>query len=60
MAGTRAGGLKAAETLKKKDEDHFRKIGSQGGKNNTANLFKPGSRRAKQLGRLGGLKSKRA
>lgn len=51
MAGTRAGGLKAAATLKAKDKKHFAKIGGKGGRNGTGTGFASNPDLAKVAGK---------
>lgn len=68
MSGNKAGGLKAAATIKAKDPDHYRRIGSMGGKNGTTGGFASdvvgkdgfnGWERARWAGAIGGRKSRR-
>lgn len=69
MSGTRKGGLKSAETNRKKyGKDFYREIGRKGGKNGhtggfgSLNVGKDGLtgvERAKKCGAIGGYKSKR-
>lgn len=60
MVGTRAGGLKAAQTNKERHgEDFFRNIGAKGGRNGHTGGFASDPERAKEAGRRGGLKSRR-
>lgn len=69
MSGTREGGLKAAETNKKKQgADFYARIGSKGGKNSTTGGFASGivgkdgltgPERAKVAGAKGGKISRR-
>lgn len=58
MPGTRAGGLKAAKTLKKKDPNHFKKAGAIGGaargKKGMAVLMEQDPAKAKELMSKGG------
>ena len=61
MPGTTSGAKRAAETLKKKDPNFYRKVGSIGGR---ARHVKPrgfaaNPDLAQTAGRLGGLKSRR-
>lgn len=59
MAGVRAGGLKAVETLKEKyGEDYFSKIGRKGGKAHGKGGFNDRSL-ARRAGAKGGRISKR-
>lgn len=53
------GSKKAAQTLKAKDPDYFRKLGAKGGRANPKK-FEKGSERAREAGRAGGLKRKRS
>lgn len=69
MSGTKAGGLKSAETNRKKyGEDFYREIGRKGGRNGCTGGFGSlkvgkdgltGAERASKYGAIGGLKSKR-
>ena len=72
MAGTKAGSIKAQNTMRKKlgdnYHDFFRTIGKKGGQNGHTGGFKTnirdkngltGFERAKIYGRIGGLKSRR-
>ena len=64
MAGTRAGGLKAAATNKAKyGKGFYSRIGKKGGRNGRIGGFYNNSELAKNAGRkggkIGGLKSKR-
>lgn len=60
MPGTRAGGLKAAATVKKRfGNDHYQKIGSNGGKKSRGGGFEADNTMASLAGKLGGLKSRR-
>ena len=60
MAGTTAGGQKAAETNKKKYGDGFyARIGQKGGRNGHTGGFAANQELAKIAGRKGGLISKR-
>ncbi len=60
MAGTKAGGLKAARTNKlRHGKDFYASIGRKGGKNGTTGGFAANRELAKKAGRIGGLKSKR-
>ena len=68
MAGTKAGGAKAAATNKKNDPDFYRKIGAIGGKISTTGGFASlkvgadgltGLERAKVAGTVGGRVSRR-
>jgi general stress protein YciG len=62
MAGTKAGGMKAAALNLAKDPDFYKKIGSRGGKNGTTGGFgngEAGRELAKRAGKLGGTISRR-
>ncbi len=60
MAGTKAGGIKAALTNKQRHgKDFYAKIGKKGGQNGTTGGFAANRELAKKAGRIGGLKSKR-
>lgn len=60
MAGTRAGGLKAAKTNRVKNgPDFYARIGRKGGKNGHTGGFASNPDLARIAGRKGGLKSKR-
>lgn len=60
MAGTKAGGLKAAETNKRlRGEDFYREIGRIGGKNGHTGGFAANRVLASLAGRKGGQMSKR-
>lgn len=60
MAGTKAGGMKAAETNKKRyGKDFYKKIGSVGGKKSTTGGFAANPELAREAGRKGGKISKR-
>ena len=60
MAGTKAGGLKAAKTNKEKYGDNFyREIGAKGGKNGYTGGFAANPELARLAGAKGGRKSKR-
>jgi len=59
MVGTRAGGIKAAETNRRKHgEDFYNRIGRQGGKNGNTGGFAANRELARIAGRKGGLKSR--
>lgn len=56
MAGSKGGGLKAAETNKKLyGKDFYQKIGTIGGKKSRGGGFTKTSRRAQIAGMIGGL-----
>lgn len=60
MAGTPAGGQKAAQTnIKKHGEDFYKRIGKKGGQNGHTGGFASNPELAKIAGRKGGKKSKR-
>lgn len=60
MAGTKKGGLKAAETNKAKfGSDFYAEIGRKGGRNGHTGGFAANPELARIAGRKGGLKSKR-
>lgn len=60
MPGTKAGGLKAAETNKRlRGENFYREIGSKGGKNGHTGGFAANPELARLAGAKGGRKSKR-
>lgn len=60
MAGTRAGGLKAAKTNRiKNGPDFYSRIGRKGGKNGHTGGFATNPDLARIAGRKGGLKSRR-
>lgn len=60
MSGTKAGGIKAAITNKKRQgEDFYKRIGSKGGQNGHTGGFYNNPELARRAGRIGGLKSKR-
>ena len=59
MAGTREGGLRAAQTNKERyGADHFKKIGALGGKKSTKGGFAANRELAREAGRKGGLAKK--
>lgn len=60
MAGTKAGGLAAAETNKKKHgPDFYKRIGSQGGKSGHTGGFFANRELASEMGKIGGSISRR-
>lgn len=60
MAGTREGGLKAAETNRKRHGKNFyQRIGQVGGSNGNTGGFASNPELAKVAGRIGGLRSRR-
>lgn len=60
MAGTRAGGLKAARTnIKTHGRDFYAEIGRKGGRNGHTGGFAANPELAKIAGAIGGRKSKR-
>ena len=60
MPGTKNGGIKAAETNKKRDGKSFYvRIGAMGGKKSTGGGFAANPELAREAGRKGGLKSRK-
>lgn len=59
MAGTRAGGKKAAAKNLAKDPDFYRKIGQRGGRNGTTGGFAANPELARIAGAKGGRISRR-
>ena len=60
MPGTKAGGLKAAETnVKRHGSDFYKKIGAKGGAAGHTGGFQKGSQATRDAGRKGGIKSRR-
>ena len=59
MAGTKAGGQKAAAKNLAKDPNFYSKIGAVGGKNGRTGGFAANPDLAREAGRKGGLKSRR-
>lgn len=60
MAGTKAGGLKAAATNKTRHgKDFYARIGAKGGTLGTTGGFAANRELARAAGRIGGLKSRR-
>lgn len=59
MSGSVSGGLSAAATIKKRDPDHFQRIGAMGGKKGRTGGFYADRKLAHTAGRKGGAKSKR-
>lgn len=59
MAGTRIGGLKAAEKNIAKDPDFYKKIGKKGGESGNTGGFAGNSEAARKAGIKGGKKSVR-
>ena len=60
MSGTKAGGIKAAATNKKRNgEDFFKRIGAIGGRNGHTGGFASSHELAVEAGRKGGRVSKR-
>lgn len=59
MAGTKAGGRKAAEANLKRDPDFYKKIGSKGGSNGHTGGFAADRDLAIRAGRIGGRISRR-
>ena len=59
MAGTRAGGLKAAAKNLANDPDFYKKIGARGGKNSNTGGFAANPELAREAGAKGGRISRR-
>jgi uncharacterized protein len=60
MAGTKQGGLRAAQTnIDKYGKDFYANIGAMGGKASNTGGFAANRELAKEAGRKGGLKSRR-
>jgi len=59
MAGTKAGGIKAAMKNKAKDPNFYARIGAVGGRNSNTGGFAANRDLARQAGRKGGLISRR-
>lgn len=60
MAGTKKGGMKAAETNKSRyGSDFYKKIGKVGGQKSTTGGFAANPELAREAGRKGGKKSRR-
>lgn len=59
MAGTKAGGLKAAQKNKERDPDFYAKIGAIGGRKGKTGGFFANRELARIAGRKGGLISRR-
>ena len=59
MAGTKAGGIKAAAKNLARDPDFYAKIGKIGGRNGTTGGFAENRERARWAGQIGGRKSRR-
>lgn len=60
MAGTKAGGIKAAQTNKvRHGSDFYQKIGTKGGKNGRTGGFYANRELARRAGAIGGKKSRR-
>lgn len=60
MAGTKKGGVKAAETNKERyGSDFYKKIGKVGGQKSTTGGFAANPELAREAGRKGGKKSRR-
>lgn len=56
MPGTKSGALHAAETNKKRDPDHYKKLGQKGGKARVAKGYSMAEEEVRvKMGRLGGL-----
>ena len=60
MPGTKNGGIKAAETNKKRyGKSFYQRIGAMGGKKSTGGGFAANPELAREAGRKGGLKSRK-
>lgn len=60
MAGTREGGLKAAQKNKEKwGEDYYAQIGRKGGQNGHTGGFYQNRKLASEAGKIGGKRSRR-
>lgn len=60
MAGTKLGGMRAAETNKRKyGDDFYSRIGGKGGRNGHTGGFAANHELAREAGRKGGLISRR-
>jgi len=59
MAGTKAGGLKAAAANKAKDPNFYAKIGAKGGQNGKTGGFAANPELARTAGAIGGRISRR-
>lgn len=60
MSGTKAGGMKAAKTVKEKyGTEFYGLIGAKGGRLGHTGGFAADPERAKRAGKIGGLKSRR-
>ncbi len=59
MAGTKAGGVKAAMKNKAKDPNFYARIGALGGRNSNTGGFAANRDLARKAGRKGGLISRR-
>lgn len=60
MAGTKAGGIKAAQVIKQRHgEDYYRKIGYIGGKASEGGGFTNNPELASRAGKIGGAKSRK-
>ena len=60
MAGTKAGGEKAAKYIKNKyGQDFYQKIGAIGGRIGTTGGFYRNRKLASEMGKIGGLNSRR-
>lgn len=59
MAGTKAGGAKAAKAILKRDPDFYRKIGHKGGQNGHTGGFAANPELARIAGAKGGRISRR-
>lgn len=59
MAGTKAGGAKAAKTNKQRDPDFYKKIGAVGGSRGRTGGFYSNRDLAREAGKKGGTASRR-
>lgn len=59
MAGTKAGGMKAAAKNLARDPNFYAKIGAKGGRNGNTGGFAANPKLAAEAGRKGGLVSRR-
>lgn len=59
MAGTKAGGQKAAAKNLANDPDFYKRIGSKGGRNGNTGGFAANRELARVAGKIGGARSRR-
>lgn len=60
MSGSKIGGMKAAQTIKERDPDFYKRIGSVGGKNgHTGGFYAMTPERRAECGRKGGTISRK-